>query len=358
MVPPYGSCAEPPDHPPNNCTATLSSNLLLHVPVITFNDETYWADFQGDSNMDFVLTDVGFVTDKNFFSACTAASLSPNFALNLPAITFENAFYWADFMFTQDLLFTLTGEGQLPISTILSDDFTSPTVDAGKWHIPTWVSSDDGTYIGQTQFRCTQNAQLPDANNSNALIALNTYNPTGSGFYGTDLISNQPFSLGQRITVTVRAKIAASIPPGIVGGIFLYAPPNTSDDTLHDEIDFEILSNDLSHIHTNIYGNEPLGFGHPESHAYASGSASDYHTYQIQWMPDQVSWYVDGTLIRTVTTQSPIPKGPMYVHLNIWVPDSDFTSAYDPNLQWASAPSSDQTYLLYVDSLTVVAENN
>ena len=113
----------------------------------------------------------------------------------------------------------------------------------------------------------------------------------------------------------------AHTPAGIVCGIFLYAPPASTSDTLHDEIDFELLSNDPYHVWTNIYGNELLGAGHAASYSYASGSATDYHTYQIQWLPDRVSWYVDGTLVRTVTTQSPIPAGPMYVHLNIWVPE-------------------------------------
>ena len=133
----------------------------------------------------------------------------------------------------------------------LNDDFNGIIVDASGWHIPTWVSPTDGTYVGQTQFRCSQNAPLPAAIDSNAIIVLDTYNPTGSSFYGTDLISNQSF--GQRIIFTVRAKMNAPIPPGIVGGIFLYAPPASTSNTLHDEIDFELLSSDPSHVYTNIY---------------------------------------------------------------------------------------------------------
>ena len=242
-------------------------------------------------------------------------------------------------------------------SVLLYDDFNGSIVNANNWHIPTWVSSTDGTFIGQTQFRCSQNAPLPAAINSNAIIALDTYNPTanqpGSSFYGTDLISNQSFALGQGITVTVRAKMNADTPTGIVGGIFLYAPPASTSDTLHDEIDFELLSKDPYHVWTNIYGNELLGAGHPASYSYASGSATDYHIYQIQWLPDRVSWYVDGTLVRTVTNQSPIPVGPMYVHFNIWVPGEDFAAAYDRDLHPAKSQSDNQTFSMSVDSVTV-----
>ncbi len=238
-------------------------------------------------------------------------------------------------------------------TTLLYDDFNGSIVSAGNWRIPTWESPTDGTYVGRTQFRCSQNSPLPAARNSNAIIALDTYNPTGLSFYGTDLISNQSFALGQGFTITVRAKMDAPFPAGIVGGIFLYAPPASIGNTFHDEIDFELLGNEPNHVWTNIYGNEPLGTGHPEAFAYASGSATDYHTYQIQWLPDRVSWYVDGTLFRTVTTQSPVPAGPMYVHLNVWVPYSDFAAAYDPNLHWESSPSANQTFSMSVDWVIV-----
>jgi hypothetical protein len=96
-----------------------------------------------------------------------------------------------------------------------------------KRHIPTWISPTDGTFVGQTQFRLAQNSLLPAANDSNAVITVESYNPTGFSFYGTNLISNQSFSLGERIHITVRAKMNAST-PDIVGGIFLNTYPEPS----------------------------------------------------------------------------------------------------------------------------------
>jgi len=203
--------------------------------------------------------------------------------------------------------------------------------------------------VGRTQFRCTQNAPLPKVTSGNAIIALNTYNPTGSSFYGTDLISNQTFEPGNGFTLTVRAKLDAPIPGGIVGGIFLYAPPSGGNGSRHDEIDFELLSNDPNHLWTNIYGNEPLGVGNPATYSCPNGSTTDYHIYQIRWLSNQVTWYVDGLLLRTVTTQSPIPAGPMYVHFNMWAPAAEFSSAYNSNLNWTDSPERDQTYSMSVD---------
>ena len=218
--------------------------------------------------------------------------------------------------------------GGLIPKTAWSDEFTGKKMSSSIWKIPTWVSSSDGTYFGRTQVRCSQNSPLPAIKGGNAKILLETYNPTGYSFYGTDLIAKQSVSLGQGVLVTVVAKAEAPFPGGIVAGIFLYALKAGSD-TLHDEIDFELVSNQPYQIATNIYGDEPLGTGHPASYPFSSGSITDYHKYQILWLPNRVSWYVDGVLVRTVTTQSPIPTGPMYVHINMWAPGSDWSAAYN-----------------------------
>lgn len=236
-------------------------------------------------------------------------------------------------------------------STLLYDDFTGNIVSSTNWHIPTWVSPTDGTFVGQTQFRCTQNSALPAANDSNAIITVESYNPTGFSFYGTDLISNQLFYLEEGIHITVRAKMN-TLTPGIVGGIFLYAlkPGST---TLHNEIDFELLTNLPDKVQTNIYSNEPLGKGHPEFVSYTSGLITDYHIYEIKWQPNRVSWFIDGNLVRTETNH--LPAGPMYFHLNIWVPDSEWAEAYSPDLKPTSSQSLNQIFSMSVDSVNIVS---
>jgi hypothetical protein len=272
--------------------------------------------------------------------------------------------------FTNPVVYTVTGSNRetqkytvtVKVSqdslVVFSDDFSSGAlVNSENWHIPTWVSSTDGTFVGRTQFRCSQNAPLPSIVGGSAEIGLDTYNPTGASFYGTDLLSNKIFSLGNGLIITVRAKMNGTPPAGIVGGIFLYAPPALKfSGTLHDEIDFELLTNDPANVHTNIYGNESLGVGHPEKHSFVSGSISTYHDYQIQWLPGEVAWYVDGKLVRKVTTGSPLPKGPMYLHLNMWVPASDFVAAYSPSLLWTTIAGLDQRFSMSVDSVTIISK--
>jgi len=77
---------------------------------------------------------------------------------------------------------------------VFVDNFNGNIVDSAKWHIPTWTSPTDGTFVGRTQFRCSQNSSLPVVVAGSAIIKLDTFNPTGPSFYGTDLISNQIFA--------------------------------------------------------------------------------------------------------------------------------------------------------------------
>jgi Glycosyl hydrolases family 16/Secretion system C-terminal sorting domain len=231
---------------------------------------------------------------------------------------------------------------------IFFDDFNGSNMSTLLWHIPTWVSPTDGTYVGKTQFRCSQNSPLPAVSNSQAIINLETYNPTGFSFYGTDLITNRTFVPGNGLIFTIHAKIKSPTAGGIVGGIFLY--DLTGSGTTHDEIDFELVTNELNEVHNNIYSDEPLGAGHPDF-AFITTPITDYHTYVMKWLPDEVSFIVDGNVIRTSKTL--VPDGQLHFHLNMWVPGAEWAEAYDSNLQPTGSPGSNQVYSMIVDSVRV-----
>lgn len=239
-------------------------------------------------------------------------------------------------------------------SILLKDDFNSPTVDANLWHIPTWTSPLDGTFIGRTQLAVTQNSGPPAIAGGSVLIPIQTFNPRGGkAFYGAELISNREFALGQGLDITVRAKISTTDHPGLVGGVFLYTLKPGSN-TLHDEIDFEFLTNRPDQVQTNIYGNEELGRGHTEFEQFATGLMSDWHTYEIQWRKDKVSWLIDGKVVRTTTEH--IPAGPMQFYLNNWAPDGYWPQAYNPEIQPAKDAASNAVLdALTVDSVTIQA---
>lgn len=179
--------------------------------------------------------------------------------------------------------FLIGSQHAIIAAPLFIDNFSGNIVDPNRWHIPTWTSDDDGTFVGRTQFRCTQNSSLPAVVKGNAIITVETFNPTGFSFYGTDLISNPSFSIENGIHIKVKAKMNTTT-SGIVGGIFLYGL-NSNNTTLHDEIDFEILTNHPDKVQTNLYHNEVLGAGHPQFTSYEMGTITDYHIYEIKWLP-------------------------------------------------------------------------
>ena len=234
-------------------------------------------------------------------------------------------------------------------ATLVFDDFDGPTASAANWYIPTWEYSGDGTYVGRTQFRCTQDSTLPACSNSNVIITVDSYHDTAAScFYGTDLISNLSFDPTENLDITVRAKMNTT-QTGIVGGIYLYSKPGTNG--LHNEVDFEMLTNTPGYIQTNVYANEPLGTGHPQLTAYPSGSINDYHTYEMRLSATHVVWLIDGTVIRTETTY--VPTGTMQLNFDMWVPGSDWTQAYSATLQPDSSPSANRVFSMLVDWATV-----
>jgi hypothetical protein len=233
--------------------------------------------------------------------------------------------------------------------TVLSDGFNRTTVSSKTWHISTWIGDGDGTYVGRTQFRVTQNSPLPQESGGNASITVQTFNPAGFSMYGTDLISNRSFLPNVGLHITVRARMGTR-QRGIVGGIFLYGlKPNGAN---HDEIDFELVSNHPGRVLTNVYGNEPLGVGRPVSVPYNSGTITSYHKYEVWWLRGRVSWYVDGRRVRTVA--SGVPRGPMRLHLNMWVPDNSWPYAYNVGIEPTSSSSANGSFSMFVDLAKVV----
>jgi hypothetical protein len=96
----------------NPCASTLSGNLTLSVPILTYAGQVYWADFTYVPNtIDFALTNVGVIADASQFSTCTPATLSASLQLQIPATISYGVSYWADFQYDQGVNFTLTGAG-------------------------------------------------------------------------------------------------------------------------------------------------------------------------------------------------------------------------------------------------------
>lgn len=94
----------------NICAATLYNTQALHIPALTFGSRYFWADLRYvTGTLDFTLTDYGEITVPANFSSCSAAALSTDLSLHIPVVFYNDVSYWADLQYKQELIFSLTG---------------------------------------------------------------------------------------------------------------------------------------------------------------------------------------------------------------------------------------------------------
>ena len=99
---------------------------------------------------------------------------------------------------------------------------------------------------------------------------------------------------------------------GVVSSFFTYTGP--SDSNPWDEIDIEFLGRDTTKMQLNYFTD---GVGdHEYMHDLGFDASEEFHTYAFEWLPDSITWYVDGEAIYTATDN--IPSTPGKVMMNVW----------------------------------------
>ncbi|MBI5640043.1 MAG: right-handed parallel beta-helix repeat-containing protein [Nitrospirae bacterium] len=95
--------------------ATLSPDLRLHLPVVMLAGKYYWADMSlvpGTAN--FLLTNAGELQQQDRYTACPSSTLpviSPDLRLHMPSVTYDSSSYWADLQYAEGLIFMLVSGG-------------------------------------------------------------------------------------------------------------------------------------------------------------------------------------------------------------------------------------------------------
>ncbi len=237
--------------------------------------------------------------------------------------------------------------------TLFTDDFTTP-LNPADWDYNHWKAVNNPSFYGRTQ----QRQELPGVSDGELHLKLETFNPTYNpadpkqipSFVGSEVITRQTFSNNEGgIFFEVKAHFVDPV-DGVVGGMFLYT--NSIDaGTLHDEIDFEVVSNKPDQIQTNIYSNEPLDSGHSQYNSI-EGVVTEDHFYRIEWFQNAIRWFVDGQLVRVETTN--IPQQPMALHLNIWAPGSEWIEGFSNALNPVITAGANTSCFFDIDSVRVV----
>jgi len=131
---------------------------------------------------------------------------------------------------------------------------------------------------------------------------------------GTLLASNHLVWYGK-----ISAKLKTSRGQGVVTAFILLSD-------VKDEIDWEFIGADLQVGQTNFYSQGVLNYGN-EVNASVSDTFDNWHTYEIDWNPDTVTWTIDGNSVRTLkrsdtwnatANRYDYPQTPSRVQLSLW----------------------------------------
>ncbi|KAI9684171.1 MAG: hypothetical protein M1829_003441 [Trizodia sp. TS-e1964] len=135
----------------------------------------------------------------------------------------------------------------------------------------------------------------------------------------------------------ISAKLKTSRGAGVVTAFILL-----SDDK--DEIDFEFVGTQLTTAQTNYYSQGVTNYNNGGNISLSDTFAS-YHTYEIDWTPDQITWSIDGQVGRTkkrsetwnaTSNRFDYPQTPSRIQLSIW-PGGLATNGKG-TIDWAGGP--------------------
>jgi hypothetical protein len=243
------------------------------------------------------------------------------------------------------------GTGARASHLLLYDDFEGSAHDPSKWFQPVG----DGTFFGRTHIR-PPSSPLTVAGGV-CRLQLDTHNPSakvsGDSFFGSEIVSQDLYTVGAGLEFEARVRFVAPLPGGLVGSLFsfVFIAPNN-----HDEIDFELLSNDVvasqERVLTNVF--DDADFSLPGDPVFANVSGLDltaFNTYRVEWYPDRIDWFVNNVKVRTETDI--VPNADQRVRLNFWAPDTSFADAYDASLQPVADAENNDVYFYEVDWVQV-----
>lgn len=200
------------------------------------------------------------------------------------------------------------------------EDFDSPQLDTKLWYIS------DGWSNGAHQL-CTWSKENLKLSDGNLLFILDRTPRAGRDYSCAELQTNKFYGYG---VYEIRMRPVAGA--GMVSALFTYTGPQHG--TQHDEIDFEFLGRKPNSVQLNHFVNAK---GNNEHMVDLGGDATKtFRDYAFEWAPDALRWYVDGRLVREVTSaNSTIPTTPSKVIMSLWNGDIEaWLGRFDP----ANAP--------------------
>lgn len=180
-----------------------------------------------------------------------------------------------------------------------------PNIDLSHWYIS------HGWANGSHQ-SCTWRSDHIEAKGGYLFLKLSDQKTPERDYSCAEIQSKKRYGYGR-----YEARMRTAVGSGLNTAFFTYIGPSQGVEE-HDEIDFEFIGkkNNLLQVTYHRAGRQAkvvdinLPFNPSE----------DFHTYRFDWLPDQISWYVDGKLVyQTPETEADdIPVHQSKIFFSLW----------------------------------------
>lgn len=178
-----------------------------------------------------------------------------------------------------------------------------------------------------------------------------TYNSSGVAFTISESgdapqLTSKWYIMFGKVDVVLKAAPGA----GIVSSFVLQ-----SDDL--DEIDWEWLGADSTEVQTNYFGKGQTTTYNRGAFQSDPDNQSGFKQYTLEWTSQQITWYIDGTPIRTLTPSTAetnqYPQTPMMIKVGAW--SGGDPSNAEGTIEWARGPTNyaDGPFTMMVSSIAV-----
>lgn len=111
-----------------------------------------------------------------------------------------------------------------------------------------------------------------------------------------------------------------------------------------DEIDWEWLGGNDTHVFTNYYGKGNTTVGDRGFDLHMENPQEKFHNYTIDWTKDRTQWWLDGKMVRELKFGDALPGGknypqtPMNIRVGIWS-GGDAKNNHPETVKWAGGPT-------------------
>jgi endo-1,3-1,4-beta-glycanase ExoK len=163
-------------------------------------------------------------------------------------------------------------------------------------------------------------------------VGLCSFSVSAKPYKAAEIYSKQTYKYGR---YEMRMRVAKG--SGVLSTFFTYKNGSEQQGTFWEEIDIEVFGkNNATQWQSNVIIGTNPNLSRTEGVHTAPVSLGDgYHTYVLEWTPNYVAWYLDGTQVRRITGGQFVTglTNPQDLRFNLWAANiAEWVGGWNDNI--------------------------